>query len=303
MPRRTIFILSGMMLCWLLAGAGVGGGRVQAEAQASGVISATEAYLASAAPGTDASDPAALTARSGAQRLEEAAEALYGYVLEGNITKARAEAEQVSQIFISSSFEGMTSVEGVNALSAVIMDMKAALAAAEPSPQKWEAAAAKLRLAANSLNHPRAPMWLQYYKLVREDLKDMERSAAAGDLKSWTAALARLQSRYANIRPAVIISRPAETVNAFDSWLSYAAGAAASGQPPERSRLVEIVSYGQDAARVMFGKERDEPALTLPLAPPEYGGWGLLTGAFILTVLAYAAYRKYRGQQRDTKTV
>ncbi|MFD2879257.1 hypothetical protein ACFTAO_29820 [Paenibacillus rhizoplanae] len=26
-------------------------------------------------------------------------------------------------------------------------------------------------------------MWLQYYKLVREDLNDMEQSAAAGDLK------------------------------------------------------------------------------------------------------------------------
>ncbi|WP_238652989.1 sporulation protein YpjB [Paenibacillus piscarius] len=303
MPRRTMFILSGMILCWLLAGTGVGGGGVQAEAGASCALSVTGVYIASAATQTDASDPAALTARSGAQRLEEAAEALYSYVLEGNLLKAREEAEQVSQIFISSSFEGMTSVEGVNALSSVIIDMKSALAAAEPSPERWEAAAAKLRLAANSLNHPRAPMWLQYYKLVREDLKDMERSAAAGDLKSWGAALARLQSRYANIRPAVIISRPAETVNAFDSWLSYAAGATASGQPPERTRLVEMVSYGQDAARVMFGKERDEPALSLPLAPQEYGGWGFLTGAFILAMLAYAAYRKYRGQQRDTKTV
>lgn len=299
MPRRTIFILSGMLLCWLLAG--IGGVRVLAEERAAGAVSEAEVSLAAAPP--DASDPAALTARSGAQRLEEAAEALYGYVLEGDVMKARQEAEEVSQIFISSSFEGMTSVEGVNALSAVIMDMKSALAAAEPSPQKWEAAAAKLRLAANSLNHPRAPMWLQYYKLVREDLKDMEQSAAAGDLKSWSAAVARLQSRYANIRPAVIISRPSESVNAFDSWLSYAAGAASSGQPPERARLLEIVSYGQDAARVMFGKERDEPVLSLPLAPPEYGGWGLLTGAFILAVLAYAGYRKYRGQQRDTKTV
>lgn len=146
-------------------------------------------------------------------------------------------------------------------------------------------------------------MWLQYYKLVREDLNNMEQGAAANDLKSWKAALARLQSRYDNIRPAVIISRPPEAVNTFDSWISYAQGIATSAQPVERARLLEIVSYGQDAARVMFGKERDEPALSLPLAPQQYGAWGLLAGAFILTVLAYAAYRKYRGQNGDWKAV
>lgn len=30
MPRRKVFILSGILLCWLLAG--ISGGRVQAEA-------------------------------------------------------------------------------------------------------------------------------------------------------------------------------------------------------------------------------------------------------------------------------
>lgn len=300
MPSRRGFILSGIVLCWLLAG--IHGGRVLA----AGVIDAaassgSAAYIETA--GTTVSDPAALTGRSGAQRLDQAAEALYGYVLEGDVIKARQESELISQIFISSSFEGLTSVEGIHALSAVIMDMKSALAAIEASPAKWEAAAARLRLAANSLNHPRQPMWMQYYKLVREDLNDMEQSAAVNDLKSWKAALARLQSRYDNIRPAVIISRTPEAVNAFDSWISYAGGIATSAQPVERARMLEIVSYGQEAARVMFGKERDEPALTVPLAPQQYGVWGLLAGAFILAVLAYAAYRKYRGQNGDWKAV
>lgn len=298
MPRWRRILRTGIVigLCWLLAG--IYGGRVQADA---GADAGADVYIEAA--GASVSDPAALTGRSGAQRLEQAAEALYSYVLEGDIVKAGQKSEEISQIFISSSFEGLTSVEGINALSAVIMDLKAAAASAEVSQQKWEAAAAKLRLAANSLNHPRQPMWLQYYKLVREDLNEMEQSASANDLKSWKAALARLQSRYGTIRPAVIISRPPETVNAFDSWLSYAGGVASSTQPVERARLLEIVSYGQDAARVMFGKERDEPALTTPLAPQQYGAWGLLGGAFILLALAYAAYRKYRGQNGEWKAV
>ncbi|MBW4085371.1 sporulation protein YpjB [Paenibacillus sp. S150] len=299
MPRRGYVVLTGLMLCWLLAG--MNAGAVNAEAGEA--VQGAGAGLPGQAETAEGIDAPALTGRSAAQRLDEAAEALYGYVLEGDVVKARQESDKVSQIFVSSSFEGLTTVEGINALSDVIIDLKAALAAVQPAPQKWEASAAKLRLAANSLNHPRQPMWLQYYKLIREDLNDMEQSAAANDLKSWQAALERLQSRYDNIRPAVIISRPPETVKAFDSWLSYAAGVPAASQPAGRSRLIEIISYGQDAARVMFGKEKDEPALSLPLAPQSYGAWGLLAGGFIIAALAYAAYRKYRGENEEWKPI
>lgn len=295
MPYTKAYVLTGLLCCWLLAG--LFGEKTYASAEPYNADTGNHSFI-------EASGGAAvLTAKTGAQRLEQASEDLYAYVLEGNVAKARQKSEEISQIFISSSFDGMTSVEGVNALSSLIMDLKATLAAAEISPEKWEAAAARLRLAANSLNHPRQPMWLQYYKLIREDLNEMEQSAGANDLQGWKAALTRLQSRYNNIRPAVVISRPPEVVNAFDSWLSYAAGVPSSSQPVERARLLEIVSYGQDAARVMFGKERDEPALSLPLAPPEYSTWAVLAGAFIIGVLAYTAYRKYRGENEGWKTV
>lgn len=297
MPCRTYRMLTGLMLCWLLAGMNVG--AVNAEASSRQGLDSLSVQTGNAV----GSYAPALTAKNAAQRLDEAAEALYGYVLEGNVAKARQESEKISRIFVSSSFEGLTSVEGINALSDVIIDLKAVLAAAQINPEQWEAAAARLRLAANSLNHPRQPMWLQYYKLIREDLNDMERSAATNDLKSWQAALERLQSRYDNIRPAIIISRPPETVNAFDSWLSYAAGIPSASQPVGRARLLEIISYGQDAARVLFGKERDEPALSLPLATQGYGAWGLLAGGFIIAALAYAAFRKYRGENEEWKPV
>ncbi len=244
-----------------------------------------------------------MSGKTGAQQLEQAAEALYGYVLEGDVMKVRQETEELSRILVSSSFEGMTSVEGINALSGVIMDLKAAVASAKISQQQLETTATKLRLAANSLNQPGQPIWLQYYKLIREDLNAMERSGAANDLAGWKAAVERLQSRYENIRPAVIVSRQAEVVNAFDSWLSYAAGIPSSSQKIERARLLEIVSYGQDAVRVMFGKSKDEPALSLPLASQEFGIWGGLAASFIIAALAYAGYRKYRGENQKFKPI
>ncbi|CAH1194319.1 hypothetical protein PAECIP111892_01574 [Paenibacillus auburnensis] len=297
MRRRRYIVLTGLMLCWLLAW--MNGGKVSAY----GVYGPGEAANKTGHASVAAGSGSPVQTGSGAQRLEQAAEALYNYVLKGDIAKAKQQSEEISKIFVSSSFEGQTSVEGVNALSGVIVDLKAAFAAAQIVPEKIEAAAARVRLAANSLNHPRQPMWQQYYKLFREDLNDMEKSAAAGDLEGWKTAVTRLQSRYDTIRPAVVISSRPEVVNAFDSWLSYAAGVTTSAQPPERSRLLEIISYGQDAVRVMFGKERDEPVLSLPLSPQKYGAWGMLAGAFILSALAYAGYRKYRGEQEDLKPV
>jgi sporulation protein YpjB len=244
-----------------------------------------------------------MSGKTGAQQLEQAAEALYGYVLEGDVMKVRQETEEISRILVSSSFEGMTSVEGINALSGVVMDLKAAVASVKVSQQQLEETATKLRLAANSLNQPGQPIWLQYYKLIREDLNAMEQSGTANDLEGWKTAVERLQSRYENIRPAVIVSRQPGVVNAFDSWLSYAAGIPSSSQKIERSRLLEIVSYGQDAVRVMFGKEKDEPALSLPLASQEFGIWGGLAASFIIAVLAYAGYRKYRGENQNFKPV
>ncbi|AKG35391.1 sporulation protein YpjB [Paenibacillus durus] len=238
-----------------------------------------------------------VTAEANALKLEQQAETLYGFVTEGNINKARVTMDAISRLFVQSSFDGLTSVEGVNALSGAIIDMKAVVAEVSMQQERWEASAARLRLAANSLAHPRQPMWLQYYKLIREDLNDMEQSAAKSDMTGWRTAVARIQERYDTIRPAVIIARKPEEVNRFDAWLSYAAGLVSGSRPPEREELMNAVSHGREAARVMFGKEKDEPALSLPLAPREYGLAGWLGAGFILAALFYTAYRKYRGEK------
>lgn len=299
MLRGRYYVLVVLVFCWLLTSMDVvKASAAQGDAgENSGNVSKQSADVSSG------NGLAVMSGKTGAQQLEQAAEALYGYVLEGDVMKVRQETEEISRILVSSSFEGMTSVEGINALSGVIMDLKSAVASAKVSQQQLEATAAKLRLAANSLNQPGQPIWLQYYKLIREDLNAMEQSGAANDLVGWKVAVERLQDRYENIRPAVIVSRQPEVVNAFDSWLSYAAGVPSSSQKIERTRLLEIVSYGQDAVRVMFGKEKDEPALSLPLASQEFGIWGGLAASFIIAVLAYAGYRKYRGENQNFKPI
>ena len=283
MPHKRYYLIRGLIICWILC---LSFGGTSAYAAATGSASGTGSGVEQG------------NAKGNALLLEQAAETLYGHVLEGDVMKVREDTEKISQLFTSSSFEGLTSVEGINALSGVIIDLKAAVAGAQVSPQRWESAAAKLRLAVNSLNHPRQPLWSQYYKLIREDLNTMKKSATENNIQAWNAALQRLQSRYETIRPAVIISKPPEEVNTFDSWLSYAAGVVTSSQPIERSRLLEIVTYGEEAVRILFGKEKEEPVLSLPMAPQEYGIWGLLGAFFIIGALVYTGFRKYRADHQ-----
>lgn len=299
MLRRRDYVWVVLILCWLLTSVNV----LQASASEDVTTEGTE-HTQKQSAGVNSSYGKVLEGgKTAAQRLEQSAEALYGYVVEGDVTKVHREMDEISKIFVASSFEGLTSVEGINALSEVIIDLKAVTANVQVSPKEWESAAARLRLAVNSLNHPGQPMWHQYYKLIREDLKAMEQSGASNDLAGWKVALERLKGKYENIRPAVIISRQPEVVNAFDSWVSYASGIPASSQKIERSRLLEIVSYGQEAARVMFGKDKEEPAMSLPLGSQEFGIWGGLAASFILSALAYVGYRKYRGEKQHWKPI
>ncbi|MBY9081672.1 hypothetical protein KIH86_04760 [Paenibacillus sp. HN-1] len=251
--------------------------------------------LESAAP-----EPAKATdgsAEEPAQRLEDMTEALYRYASEGDVNKARATAEAISALFASSSFGDRTSVEGINALSGTIIDMKTAMNAVNMQPDRWISAAARLRLAVNSLNHARQPMWMQYYKLMLEDMKEMERGAAAGDSSGWTTALKSLRVRYDLIRPAVLVDRRDVEANRFDAWLSFAEGLGAGKPAPGREERVGAISHGREAVRALFGKEKDEPTLSTPLAPKNYGMAGWLAGGFILAALAYTGFRKYKGER------
>ena len=129
MVRRRYYLLIGLVFCWLAAG--LYGGTLTAYAEATAAPEAKPELSTPGTPGTSgspASSPAGLGAKSSAQQLERSAEALYGYVVDGNVAKVRQESEEISRIFVSASFEGLTSVQGINALSAVIPELKAALA-------------------------------------------------------------------------------------------------------------------------------------------------------------------------------
>lgn len=233
-----------------------------------------------------------------AKALNKEVEQLYRHVEEGNVQAVLEDIRRVSGLFEASSFQGLTGVEGIHVLAESILEMKEATARATQEPQHWMVSAGKLRMATDSLIHVKDALWLQYYKVIREDLRVMGEYAAQQDQAGMRRAYASLSEHYELIRPSVVIQRKPEDVNMVDSWISYAGGLVSSG---DTAQVQKVVSHGEEMINTLFGKKKDEPALAPLGEVKEPWTWQLVIGAFILAALTFAGYRKYRGQLYSSK--
>ncbi|EGG32260.1 sporulation protein YpjB [Paenibacillus sp. HGF5] len=252
-------------------------------------------WASAAANGQSESSPAASIQ---AKALNKEVEQLYRHVEEGNVQAVLEDIRRVSGLFEASSFQGLTGVEGIHALAESILEMKEATARATQEPQHWMVSAGKLRMAADSLIHARDALWLQYYKVIREDLRVMGQYAQQQDQAGMRRAYDSLSEHYELIRPSVVIQRKPEDVNMMESWISYAGGLVASG---DTAQVGKVVPQGEEMMNMLFGKKKDEPALAPLGEVKEPWTWQLVIAAFILAALTFAGYRKYRGQLYSAK--
>jgi len=230
------------------------------------------------------------------QQLEAATELLYQDMQQGNTQKANHDMEQVIEALERLSFKGLTSVEGIHALVESIMDVKGTLAKAVDGQEEWISSSARLRLAVNSLTHPKQALWHQYYKVLGEDLQRMNQARTAGSGEALRQAYLSLKSHYELIRPAAVIRKDISEINRFDSWLYYV-DSLTNDTKADISALASTLQQGEGLVKELFGKKGDEPVF-LPIAG--YGNpwnWSLLIGGWILLALFYTAYRKYRASQ------
>ncbi|GAE04693.1 sporulation protein YpjB [Paenibacillus sp. JCM 10914] len=205
-----------------------------------------------------------------AKALNHEAEQLYRHVEEGNVQAVLDNLRRVTGIFESASFQGLTGVEGIHALAESIMEMKEATTRAVQEPQDWMISAGKLRLATDSLIRSKDALWLQYYKVIREDLQLLSQYASQQDKAGMKRAYDSLDQHYELIRPAIVIQRKPEEVNMLESWLSYAGGLVTSG---EMSAVERVVAQGEEMVNTLFGKKKDEQALA-PLGEVKELGHG-----------------------------
>ncbi|WP_426333004.1 sporulation protein YpjB [Paenibacillus silvae] len=235
-------------------------------------------------------------------QLNEEAAVLYRRALENNIEEVRASILRISSSLQHISFEGQTSVEGIHALSETIVEVKEAAVKLQADKQLLLESSAKLRLAADSLAHPVKPLWLQYYKIMKDDLDAL--SLAANQNQSPTTLANQylvLEQHYETIRPAAMIRLEPHQIAQVDAWLSHIKGLTQAKQP-DAAQLRSMTAHGEELVNQLFGREKDESAFVPFVQGPDRRVAGLVISSVIVAALSYAGYRKYRAQQQDIFT-
>ncbi|WP_068617169.1 sporulation protein YpjB [Paenibacillus tuaregi] len=228
--------------------------------------------------------------------LDSASEALYRYMQDGNGEKAQVEMDRIVRLVETISFKGLSSVEGIHALSETVMDTREALVRSQSSPEEWRNTSSRLRLAVDSLIHKQQPLWHQYYKLFTDDLSQLAKARSDADAKSLQNAVHTLKSHYETIRPAAAIQLDNSIIAKADSWLSYLESVSMK-KDLDASELKSVLDSGEGVIHDLFGKKRSEPVL-LPLAGSSNPWkWSLLIGGWIALALTYTGMRHYNAYQ------
>ncbi|WP_164472702.1 sporulation protein YpjB [Cohnella candidum] len=238
--------------------------------------------------------PANASVSPEAEAFNRSAEALYAAALKGDMAELRKSVRETEQRLRSLPMKGVASAEGIEALARSVAVMKRAIAPVSANPANWQGPAAEIRLAADALVHPDKPMWHRYRAVLAEDVRGIGQALEdTGGIAKAKEALGRLQAHYAIIRTSVLLRSEPYLTERADSVLRYAERVLGAATPDPRL-LAGLVPSLQDAMEGLFPGQRDtQTAVIAPAAGPPWG-WSALMGTFIVTVLSWAGWQRYR---------
>ncbi|WP_309118634.1 sporulation protein YpjB [Paenibacillus sp.] len=229
--------------------------------------------------------------------MNEAAEGAYQSVQKGDLEQTKVRVAQLSVLSTKLSYEGLATVEGIEAVTGSINAAMRALNASSPDRQSTTLKVATARLAVDALSHREQPMWLGFRDTLTGDLEKMAMAVESRNDPAASEALASWRGHLTIVRPAVVVSRSASDAVKLDSITAFLTNALRSG---DWDGLRQAMPNLEAALGEVFAEQDRETTVT-PLAPtaepPHPILWSLGLGAFIVSVLTYVAWRRYEADQ------
>lgn len=224
--------------------------------------------------------------------LDEVASALYRAAKAGQPKEAKAALEQFADLMTRLSYSGVTSLEGLNALTSLVAESREVYNRVQFNEREALLAAAKLRLAADALSHREKPLWLEYRTTFERDAGRLKEAVGKGRQGEAKQALAVFYDHYLVIRPAVLISRSSELAEKLDSWFIFMNGLVSA--PDFDAALAKEGAAGTDRLIDELFREGDLSALAGPGETGTPALWAAMVCGAIVSVLVYVGYRKYK---------
>lgn len=224
-----------------------------------------------------------------AENINQLADIIYNHVNEENLVEARKGLHQLSEQVTNIRFQGLTTIEGMQALIASVISAKEIFNAIQYSQQEGLKAVGKVRLATDALTNPKNPMWLGYYKILKNDGDQLRKALETDQPETIGGAMVRISEHYSMIRPAALMNREPSEVHKIDSFITHLntlnTDSISSVLDQYDSLLIEFFRVKSSTAYLPLDNQQN------PLI------WIITIGSIIVSVLSFVGWRRYRIEQ------
>lgn len=191
--------------------------------------------------------------------------------------------------------------DGMQALADQVSRLGRTISNPKPDEQALQAEAAAVYLAADAMARPDRPLWHDYRMVLTEDadalLRSLQADGQAGvDYEGALKALDRFGSHYATIRTAALLGPSEEAALRVDAALGYAS-TVLKAEARDDALSQAAGKPLRDAMLALFpsGNGQEQSAI-VPAAPVATWGWSAMMGSFIVTVLTWVGWLRYRSE-------
>ncbi len=223
--------------------------------------------------------------------LNDSAESMYSHAKSKKYDEARIELERFSHLLTTVTYEGITTLEGVNALTQTVVAARRTYNKVQISEKDALIAATQLRFIADALTHQNNPMWLEYEPILKQDAELLQRMVKLNDDVGSLSAFQKLYNHYRIIQPSVIITREAALVKQVQSLFNFLTAELSRGKVNYQT-VDQGLNHLPNVLNELFGKASQT---TVPLMIEQNNViWTSFIATIIISALVYVAWRRYR---------
>jgi sporulation protein YpjB len=204
----------------------------------------------------------------------------------GRYLEARQQLEKLANQFSRSDFaQKKLSVQAIQALSTVIIDLEERLNRITPNPTELRFFAKRLLITFDAVDHSFQPLWKTYYAVLKKQseklMTDLRKQRDVQD------GLSTLQNDYLLIRPALIVVKSSITVQKVDSLFTLLARDKNVIHQLEAVKQLNNLLYP-----LFYGSEQDVLAAINPNGKVPISTFLFIMSIIIMGILSYVAWRK-----------
>ncbi|MGO4693134.1 sporulation protein YpjB [Paenibacillus sp. 2TAB26] len=243
------------------------------------------------------------------QRMDNIASSLYEAAYTNNRQAAYQYVQQLQQLVDGELKYAAGNAEGWQAVERDANTIEKSLVKGSLGTS-WFVEAARIKLTADALARPNNALWLQYEKIMQDDISRVEkawkRQTDDGAIAA-RAVMISLEKHADRIKPAVSMMYGSKHETELMERIQYT-NRLLEASRKDKNNVASInrsVQELKDTLTRMFNQnqlEADVPVVAaVPISNPLR--WTLLLGAFISAILTYTGWRKYKENPFGVKPI